>query len=241
MSPIARALRVGVVLLSVPAVFVWGVKQSWWTVPPHWDPFAQFSVDHPLTPVTRWKRSRIVGDPEACLAVLRAVPAAELQYLSLADYTPVEDCPLTNVVRIENTGVAFNQTFTARCPFLVSWLMFERQRLQSIALDALGTRVERVDHYGSFACRNVYGSEVGRRSQHAAASALDVAGFRFENGDTAYVRQDWDNPDAPGKAAFLRRTHEAACDYFGTVLGPEYNAAHADHFHFDTANFGACR
>ena len=173
--------------------------------------------------------------------MLRAVPSADLQYMVLADYTPVEDCPLTNVVRIENTGVAFNQTFTARCPFLVSWLMFERQQLQSIALDTVGVRVERVDHYGSFACRNVYGRETGRRSQHATASALDVAGFRFENGDTAYVRRDWHNDQAPAKSAFLRRTHRAACKYFGTVLGPEYNAAHADHFHFDTANFGACR
>jgi hypothetical protein len=35
------------------------------------------------------------------------------------------------------------------------------------------------------------------------------------------------------KAAFLRRIHDGACGIFGTVLGPEANDAHRDHFHFD--------
>ncbi len=32
---------------------------------------------------------------------------------------------------------------------------------------------------------------------------------------------------------FLRRAHAGACKYFGTVLGPEANAAHENHLHFD--------
>ncbi len=35
------------------------------------------------------------------------------------------------------------------------------------------------------------------------------------------------------EAAFLRRLHSGACTVFGTVLGPEANDAHRDHFHFD--------
>lgn len=35
------------------------------------------------------------------------------------------------------------------------------------------------------------------------------------------------------EAAFLRRVHAGACGIFGTVLGPDANAAHRDHFHFD--------
>jgi hypothetical protein len=34
---------------------------------------------------------------------------------------------------------------------------------------------------------------------------------------------------------FLRRLHKGACGIFGTVLGPEANAAHRDHFHLDLA------
>jgi len=32
---------------------------------------------------------------------------------------------------------------------------------------------------------------------------------------------------------FLKRLHRGACSMFGTVLGPEANEAHRDHFHFD--------
>lgn len=41
----------------------------------------------------------------------------------------------------------------------------------------------------------------------------------------------------PGQAhqAFLRQIHAEACKYFGTVLGPESNEAHRDHFHIDMA------
>lgn len=35
------------------------------------------------------------------------------------------------------------------------------------------------------------------------------------------------------ESAFLKRLHRSACGVFGTVLGPEANEAHRDHFHFD--------
>lgn len=44
------------------------------------------------------------------------------------------------------------------------------------------------------------------------------------------------SPPAPeAKATFLRNSHEAACRIFGTVLGPEANNAHRNHFHVDMA------
>lgn len=38
-----------------------------------------------------------------------------------------------------------------------------------------------------------------------------------------------------GKSAFLRGIHKAACAIFSTVLGPEANKAHRNHFHLDMA------
>jgi hypothetical protein len=38
------------------------------------------------------------------------------------------------------------------------------------------------------------------------------------------------------EGAFLHRLHKGACGVFGTVLGPEANEAHRDHFHFDLAS-----
>lgn len=37
------------------------------------------------------------------------------------------------------------------------------------------------------------------------------------------------------RQAFLRRIHASACRHFGTVLGPEANEAHRNHFHLDMA------
>jgi hypothetical protein len=37
------------------------------------------------------------------------------------------------------------------------------------------------------------------------------------------------------KMDFLREAHQAACQVFATVLGPEANAAHHNHFHVDMA------
>ncbi len=41
--------------------------------------------------------------------------------------------------------------------------------------------------------------------------------------------------NAAGKTDFLRAAHVSACRIFGTVLGPEANAAHRNHFHVDMA------
>ena len=40
---------------------------------------------------------------------------------------------------------------------------------------------------------------------------------------------------------FLRALHKSGCRRFGTVLGPDYNAAHYNHFHFDMSGNGYCR
>jgi hypothetical protein len=43
-------------------------------------------------------------------------------------------------------------------------------------------------------------------------------------------------PGMPGgKVAFLHAVHKAACTIFATVLGPEANKAHKNHFHLDMA------
>ena len=38
------------------------------------------------------------------------------------------------------------------------------------------------------------------------------------------------------EATFLKRLHHGSCSVFSTVLGPEANEAHRDHFHFDLAH-----
>jgi len=89
----------------------------------------------------------------------------------------------------------------------------------------------------SYMCRNVNNATAGNLSFHAFADALDVTGFKLEDGRTITVEGDWGDPlSAAGR--MLRYAHDAACSQFTTVLGPEANALHHDHFHVDLGCHG---
>lgn len=208
-------------------------------IPRHWTPWAALHVDDPIPPVTQLKLKRLNDNRKACLAALDTVPERELRYTPLADYTPTANCPLSNVLRMHSSSVRFNQSFVASCPLALAWVMYERHSLQPAAQKIMGSRVVQVNHVGSFACRNLYGRETGRRSEHATAEALDVVGFQFENGQQVSLISDWDDESNVGD--FLRAARDGACDTFGNVLGPDYNAAHADHFHLGMRGFRLCR
>lgn len=88
---------------------------------------------------------------------------------------------------------------------------------------------------------SIYNRENARRSEHASAAAFDLAGFRLADGRRISVLDDWNNEQEPARGEFLKAVHRAACGYFGTVLGPDYNQPHENHFHLDTSSFGICR
>jgi hypothetical protein len=186
--------------------------------------------------LTRYKLERLDGAPAACLAVLEQ---ATMRFKPIADRAMGSGCGFDNAVRIERTSVQVGQSFTLSCPAAVSLALWERHALQPAAQSILGSRVRSMQHFGSFACRNVYGREGGRRSQHASADALDVAGFVLEDGRRITVAAHWRGDDE--RAAFLRRIHDEACGFFDSVFGPEYNAAHADHLHLDRGPYRLCR
>ncbi len=41
------------------------------------------------------------------------------------------------------------------------------------------------------------------------------------------------SPATSKEATFLKKMHASSCTVFATVLGPEANDAHRDHFHLD--------
>ncbi|KAA0020441.1 extensin family protein [Salinicola corii] len=208
-----------------------------WQIPREWNPLAPLVVSDPVTPVTRWKLKALSGDRDACLNALDTAP--DIRYVPLADYTPAADCPLENVVRVVHTQVSFNASFVASCSLALAWTLYEQHELQPLSQRIFGKRVASVRHYGSFACRNIYHRENARRSEHATASALDVAAFGLEDGHSISVLDDWRDGDERGR--FLEDAQEGACHYFGTTLGPDYNAAHANHFHLGMRGVSFCR
>jgi hypothetical protein len=117
--------------------------------------------------------------------------------------------------------------------------VFELHALKPAARRHLGQEVVRVDHLGTYACRNLYNRESGRRSEHATANAIDIGGFGLADGSRVVVEADWSGD--PRKRAFLRAARDGACGIFDVVLSPDYNEAHRDHFHLDMGANRACR
>lgn len=85
-----------------------------------------------------------------------------------------------------------------------------------------------------YSCRNRIGTSSSRLSEHSFGHALDIGAIRLADGSSISVLNGWGTSDDGSQ---LRQMHRAACGLFGTVLGPEANAAHRNHFHFDTARY----
>ena len=90
-----------------------------------------------------------------------------------------------------------------------------------------------------YSCRNVYGKTSGKLSRHANGLAIDVPVFRLSDGREIEVRKFWRTATPEGR--FLAAAHVSACRWFNTVLGPDYNSAHRDHFHVDIGPTGICK
>lgn len=218
------------VLLAVPLA----IQQKWLDVPPRWDPWAPLDIRVAPNLLTAFKLWRLQDDPALCRQALATSP---LRYTALADSAPTVDCPLQNSLRIQTSGVRLSSSFIASCPLAAAFALFERHALQPAAQEVFGQPVALVEHVGSFACRTILGSQ--RRSQHASANALDIAGFRLRDGRRISVLRDW--PGASDEARFLRLVQQGACDSFNVTLGPDHNAAHRDHFHVDMGLLRMCR
>ncbi|WP_027595767.1 extensin family protein [Pseudomonas sp. LAIL14HWK12:I7] len=228
-----RALLAPLVGLSLMAGLAWHLG---WRLPDAWNPWAALDVRQPPNLLTAYKLSRLRNDPALCR---EALATSGLRYRAQADSPASANCPLNNVWRIEGGQARLSSSFLASCPLAVAYALFEQHGLQPAAQRVLGQPVTQVDHLGSFACRNVYHRKQGRLSQHATANALDISGFRLQDGQRIVLAQDW---QAGGqKAEFLREVQQVACERFSTVLGPDYNAAHHNHFHVDMGLWQICR
>lgn len=228
-------MKVLVGLLLVAALLAWS-HGEYWQLPDRHNPWAPLVIDETPGWLTRHKLSRLDDEPEQCQAVLAT---AEMRYEPLTDRATGPSCGFSNAVRVSRTQVQIGAPFSLTCRAAVSLALWEQHVLLPEAQRVLGSPVERLEHYGSYACRNVYGREEGRRSQHATANALDIAGFVLADGRRISVVRDWPGDDA--EAGFLRAVHQGACRFFNGVMGPEYNLAHADHLHFDRGPYRICR
>lgn len=205
-------------------------------IPEPLNPWAPLNLHAPPNVLTRYKLRRLSADPQSCTEVLSTAP---FEFRSLADSITGPGCGFFNAVRIDRTSAEVGEPFSLSCRAAVSLALWEIHVLQPAAQRRFGAPIARIEHYGSYSCRNVYGRPRATRSRHATAEALDVAGFILADGTRIRVVQDWDEAGAAGE--FLREVRTGACRFFDTVLSPDYNAAHRDHLHLDRGPYRVCR
>lgn len=124
------------------------------------------------------------------------------------------------------------------CPMAETFAGWARYGVDRAARQILGSRLVRIETFGSYNCRNVAGTS--RRSAHATANAIDVSGFVLADGRRITVLGNWSDGSAKERQ-FLQIVHASACKRFGTVLGPQYNSAHRDHLHLEFGKGDFCR
>jgi hypothetical protein len=217
----ARRALVGLVLL-VAAIVGW----QWLQSHPEHNPYAPLDLRHPPGWATAAKLAALRGDVAECRAVLArsdvaftALPAIGEGACARPDRTMLGDYPLAP------------NTPAVSCPVAAALELWRRNSVAPAAQTILRSELARIEHLGAFSCRRIYGGADGPWSEHATANAIDIAAFVLEDGRRISVLSEWDG--TPEEAAFLRAVRDGACAAFSTVLSPDYNAAHADHFHLD--------
>jgi hypothetical protein len=134
------------------------------------------------------------------------------------------------------SGVHWNKPVHVSGAFALRLVAFE-EIAQDEAQAIFGTRIARVEHLGAYACRPIKGT-AGSPSEHATGNAIDVAAFVLRDRRRISVQRDFVvaglEPTTPA-GRFLRALTERLRDQrvFGTILTPDYDRNHRNHFHLD--------
>ncbi|SMR70701.1 Uncharacterized conserved protein [Aliiroseovarius halocynthiae] len=173
-------------------------------------------------PATSGRRGRICGVNEIKGQAISPIPGK------------ISGCGISSPVRVtEVSGIKLSQSAVMDCTTAKALNKWVRDGVFP-AVGRMGggpTSLRVVAHY---ACRTRNNRRGAKISEHGKGRAIDIAGIRLKNGSELSVLRGWRDP-AQGKA--LKKMHKAACGPFGTVLGPNADKYHQDHFHFDTARY----
>jgi len=207
-------------------------------VPPQhlfWKPL---DINAPIGIATKTQIMKISLGPRAtCLTLLQS-DATDTNFTNMEPQRNGKGCGWdVSLNATQIAGVKFRpESVESLCPVQISayiWL----QKVDESAHAILGSGLKRIHHYGTYSCRNIAGTQ--RLSEHAYANAWDVAAFELEDGRMITLAKHWDAGDE--RAGFLRAARDWGCAVFRVTLSPDYNAAHADHFHLDMGPSSTCR
>ncbi|HEX8642060.1 MAG TPA: extensin family protein [Allosphingosinicella sp.] len=200
-------------------------------------PWTPLHLTQPVGAFTGRKLADLADEGERCQGLLRQ---AGVRFQALPPRSPGGQCGYAHAVRFARGGalaIGYRPgDLGTNCAVAAGLALWEWHVVQPAALEHFGAEVAAIEHFGSFSCRRLYGRDQGAWSEHASANAVDIAAFVLTDGRRISVVGDWADEGERGR--FLREVRDGACDLFATVLSPDYNEAHRDHFHFDQADRG---
>lgn len=144
----------------------------------------------------------------------------------------IRGCGISDPVRVtEVSGVSLSQAAVMDCTTAKALNRWVRDGVFR-AVGRLGGGPSSLRVAAHYACRTRNNKPGAKISEHGRGRAIDISAVRLKNGAEISVLKGWRDP-VQGKA--LRVMHKKACGLFGTVLGPNADRYHKDHFHLDTA------
>lgn len=233
--------RIALFLLLAGALALTG--RAWLHDHPQHDPWAPLSLEDPDGWATGRKLVALRSDPQRCRAFLQrsTIEATMLPSQGTGQCRREDRKLVSSPARLDVALRPAGAQATCAVDAGLGWWL--RQGVEPAAETLLGARVVGIRHLGTANCRRIGGGDTGSWSEHATGNAIDIAAFVLSDGRQISVARDWRRQDERG--AFLRTVRDSACRSFGTVLSPDYNAAHADHLHLDQARraggWSACR
>ncbi|WP_066825009.1 extensin family protein [Sphingomonas mali] len=164
----------------------------------------------------------------------------DVRYSPLPDRDYGGGCNVIGAVQLIDIGVPVTGLKAMRCGLAEEFIGWTRNAVAPAAYQILGSRLMKVETFGTYACRNTIGAPTTRLSGHALANAVDVSAFILADGRRVSIQDGWRSDDAEVRR-FLDVIHASACKRFGTVLSPDYNVAHHDHLHLEDDHKSFCR
>ncbi|MBM7066079.1 extensin family protein [Actibacterium sp. 188UL27-1] len=146
----------------------------------------------------------------------------------------IKGCGVADPVKVTSVaGVALSTAITVDCitaQALNSWV----ENGVKPAVGRAGGGVASLKIAAHYSCRTRNNRPGAKISEHGRGRAVDISAINLKNGASLTVSNGWRDKKA---GPILKKAHSAACGPFGTVLGPDADRYHQDHFHFDTARY----
>jgi hypothetical protein len=143
----------------------------------------------------------------------------------------IKACGITDAVQVTSvSGVALSRPSTMDCGTAIALNKWVDKTVKP-TFKRRGPVVE-LQVAAHYACRTRNNRKGAKISEHGKGRAIDISGFKMADGEVVTVLNGWRKN--PSKRQ-LTKVWRGACGPFGTVLGPNADRYHKDHFHLDTA------